>query len=112
MVTPASPPSSPSLPLPAPCSEPPPPKTGSIAPIKMTADPINGHPVPVPSLKNGDVASQLPREAPQAWSKPVGNAKAYSPDHPGRFHVVFQESAQDGVEAYSSKLVADRVSAA
>lgn len=78
----------------------------------MTADLINGHPVPVPSLKNGDVASQLPREAPQAWSKPVGNAKAYSPDHPGRFHVVFQESAQDGVEAYSSKLVADRVSAA
>lgn len=76
----------------------------------MTADLINGHPGPAPSLKNGSVASQLPCEAPQVWSKPVGNAKAYRPDHPGRFHVVFQESAQDGVEAYSSKLVADRVS--
>lgn len=71
----------------------------------------NGHADPTAALKNGDVASLLPREPKQAWAKPVGNAKAYRPDHPGRFHVVFQESARDGVEAYSSKLVADRVSA-
>jgi len=55
-------------------------------------------------------AVALPAEAPIAWEKPVGSSSTYKPTHPTQFRVVFKESAEPGVESFSSKLIAEKVS--
>lgn len=67
--------------------------------------------VTAPALPSAPVkAVVLPVMPAQEWSKPLNGGETYTPSHPGLFHVEFQSSAQPGVESYSSKLVADKVS--
>ncbi|RSH81164.1 uncharacterized protein EHS24_008601 [Apiotrichum porosum] len=59
--------------------------------------------VKVPTVNAFD--ADLPAEPAVEFIKPISSA-SYTATHPEQFEVVFSESAEPGVEAFSSKLVA------
>lgn len=63
--------------------------------------------VKVPTVNAFD--ADLPAEPAVEFIKPISSA-SYTATHPEQFEVVFSESAEPGVEAFSSKLVAKHVS--
>ncbi|KAL1412696.1 hypothetical protein Q8F55_000443 [Vanrija albida] len=65
---------------------------------------VSASPAPVATAPTKAVV--LAADAPVAYDKPYNN-ETYKATHPGRFRVVFDQSAGAG-ESYSSKLVAER----